>query len=67
MQVHILETYAEKYDVNNNCSVVANYGMGPTVLTESIENSDYDDFYPVLVHERNKTETYSISEIIPFI
>ena len=66
MRVHILEAYAEKNRVNNNCSVAAHYGMGPTVLTESIENSDYDDFYPVLVHERDKTGTYCISEMMPF-
>ena len=67
MKAHILEAYEEKSSINNNCSVAANYGMGPTVLTESIENSDYDDFYSVLVYERDKTGNYFISEIMPFI
>lgn len=66
MRVHLLEAYAEKSSVNNNCSVAANYGMGPTLLTESIENSDYDDFYSVLVLERDKTGNYFISEMMPF-
>lgn len=57
MKTHVLKQYVNNRAKSDQSKINTNFSiMEPTVLTEAVENSDYDDFYPEYINWQLETD-----------